>query len=637
VHLIVNNKVSDTYNADITITGRGNDVKLAGNYYPKSTTDNFDFTLDIRQMPMTTAQAFSNGAIRNASGSLNGKFVVHGTLNKPAVNGDLNFDKTAFIFSSLNSRFTIDQEKIEVNSNGFRFNDFAVKDSAGNRLTVNGTAATTNFRDYKFDMTLRANDFHALSSTKKDNKLFYGQLYFNTNLSIKGTDKLPVIDGRIVVNEKTKMTVVLPQRDPSVVEREGIIEFVDMDAPLEDSLFLASVDSLFESPFRGMEVSVTIDVDKEADLTLIVDEGNGDFLNVKGEALLSATVDRSGKIFLAGTYELESGAYELSFNLLKRKFEIQKGSKIIWEGEPTKANVDITAKYVANVAPLDLVKSQLDESITAAQRNTYLQRIPFDVILKMEGELLQPKIAFDILLPENKTYIVSNEIITTARTRLEQLRQEEGEMNKQVFSLLLLNRFVAENPFASSSGTSASTLARQSVSKLMTEQLNRLATELVKGVDINFDIESSEDYTTGERADRTELNVGLSKKLLNDRLTVTVGSNFELEGPQNSNQQSNNIAGNVALDYKLSKDGRYLLRAYRKNEYQGIIDGYVIETGVGFIITLDYNRFREIFQSRKKREQLRQQRLQEQRVPQNDNEKKQTTPATEFVQPKKQE
>ena len=99
----------------------------------------------------------------------------------------------------------------------------------------------------------------------------------------------------------------------------------------------------------------------------------------------------------------------------------------------------------------------------------------------------------------------------------------------------------------------------------------------------------------------SDLNVGLSKSLLNDRLTVTVGSNFALEGPQAGNQQANNIAGNVAIDYALSSDGRYKLRAYRKNDYQGVIDGYVVETGVSFIITLDYNKFKQIFQKRKNR------------------------------------
>ena len=226
----------------------------------------------------------------------------------------------------------------------------------------------------------------------------------------------------------------------------------------------------------------------------------------------------------------------------------------------------------------------------------------------MEGKLLKPTISFDIILPDNRNYGVSNDILANVRTKLDMLRQEEAEMNKQVFSLLLLNRFVAEDPFNSSGSTSASTLVRQSVSKLMTEQLNRLASDLVKGVDLNFDIDASDDYTTGERQSRTELNVGLSKRLLNDRLTVTVGSNFEIEGPQNSNQQASNIAGNVVIDYRLSEDGRYMLRAYRKNDYQGVIDGYIVETGIGFIITVDYNQFRDIFKKNRTPEQRRKDR-----------------------------
>ncbi len=102
---------------------------------------------------------------------------------------------------------------------------------------------------------------------------------------------------------------------------------------------------------------------------------------------------------------------------------------------------------------------------------------------------------------------------------------------------------------------------------------------------------------------RTDLNVSLSKQLLNDRLKVTVGSNFELEGPQNANQKQNNLAGNVALDYMLSKDGRYLVRAYRKNEYEGELDGYIIETGLNFILTFDYDHFRDLFHSPKEKKQ----------------------------------
>ena len=603
VQVAVNNKVADTYNADISVTGHGNDIHLSGNYFTNSST--FDATLDIRKLPLTTAQAFSGGAIRDASGAVNGQFNIAGSTDKPSVDGELNFDKAAFNLSMLNNIFRGDREKIAVNKEGIRFNKFSVKDSAGNALSVDGLAATQNFKNYNFDLDIRADNFRALNSTKKDNKLFYGQLYFDTRLKVKGTESSPAVDGRLSVNNKTKMTIVLPQNEPGVVDREGIVVFVDKDAPASDSLFRASYDSLNTSSLQGMDISVNIDVDKAADFTLVVDEGSGDFLNVKGEAQLNAGIDPSGKINLSGSYELESGSYDLTFNFIKRKFNIEKGSKIVWEGEPTDASVDITAKYTANTAPLDLVKNQLAADVSSTQRNMYLQKLPFDVILKMGGKLLKPTISFDIMLEEDKATGVSNDIVSDVKTKLELLRQEDAEMNKQVFALLLLNRFVADDPFKSSSSTSTSTMVKQSVSKLMTEQLNRMAADIIKGVDVNFDVNASDDYTTGERQSRTDLNVGLSKRLLNDRLTVTVGSNFELEGPENSSQQPVNLAGNVSLNYRLSEDGRYMLRGYRKNEYEGQIDGYVVETGIGFTITLDYNRFKEIFRKKQTAEERR--------------------------------
>src|SRR5205085_3414904 len=98
-------------------------------------------------------------------------------------------------------------------------------------------------------------------------------------------------------------------------------------------------------------------------------------------------------------------------------------------------------------------------------------------------------------------------------------------------------------------GFNAGAFARQRVSKILTEQLNRLAGDLIQGVDISLDVNSADDYTTGERRDRTDFNVALSKRLLNDRLKVTVGTNYELEGPQkSSDQHASNVVGNVSID-----------------------------------------------------------------------------------------
>jgi hypothetical protein len=609
VAIKVNNTVANTYDADVRLTGRGNDLALTGKYVVKpDNQSSYDLVLDIRALQLNTLEGLSQGAISESSGTLGGRVTINGTMAEPNINGNLLFNKASTRIAMLNSKFTIDEERVVVIDNqGIRLSTFTIKDELGNAIVIDGNIATTNYKNYRFNLDINARNFRATNTTKKDNKLFYGKLFFNTNLRIRGTELLPEVDGSLTVNKETDFTVVLPQANPGVVSREGIIEFVDMDAPKGyDSVFMAknAYAVLDTSAIKGFDVNTNIEINKEATLSLVIDAGNGDLVRMKGEGLLNGGIDKSGKITLSGSYELEEGSYELTFNFLRRKFNIQKGSKIVWQGDPTDALLDVTAVYVANTSPLDLVDDQLADA-TATIRSTYMQKLPFEVHLRMQGELLKPLITFDILLPE-KNYNVSNDIVQNVEVKLDQLRQQPSELNKQVFALLLLNRFVGENPFASSGSSpfDAGAFARQSASKLLTEQLNRLAENLIQGVDINFDVTSVDDYTTGERRNRSDFNVSLSKNLLSERLKVTVGTNFELEGPQQS-QQSSSIADNVALDYKLSKDGRYMLRAYRKNEYEGVVDGYVIETGLSFILTMDYNRFMEIFKKRKPRGQRR--------------------------------
>jgi hypothetical protein len=410
------------------------------------------------------------------------------------------------------------------------------------------------------------------------------------------------VDGAVTVEDGTNFSFIAPERNPTVVSREGIVEFVDFDSRTADSLFLSHYDSLNRSTnFVGYNIATNITITKDAIFNIVLDPTNGDFVNLQGEALLSAGIDPSGKIALTGTYEITSGAYQLTYNFLQRKFIIQPVSKITWMGEPTNAQLSVNAVYVANTSPLDLVANYISAP-TPAIRNTYLQKLPFQVKLILAGELMKPDVTFDIVLPTDRSYPVSADIIRNVDIRLAQLRQEPGELNKQVFSLLLLNRFVGDNPFQSSGGGgfSASRFARQSVSKLLTEQLNKLAEGLIEGVDLTFDVISTDDYTTGELRNRTDLNVGLSKRLLNDRLSITVGSNFELEGPQQTKQRPNNFAGNIAVNYMISRDGKYMLRLYRKNEYFGAVEGYIIETGLTFIITLDYEHFADLLRRKEK-------------------------------------
>lgn len=602
----VDNKTNNVLNANVTLTGEDNDVNLTGTYAIAD--GNLDFNLDLNKLNIKSIQGFSMDNIKEGTGYLSGNFKITGNASAPKVNGELNFNDAGFRVTKLDSYFKTGNEKITLQNDVITFDSFTLNDENDNKLTINGTIKSADYTNFDFGLTVVADDFRAIHSKEKDNDLFYGDLILDTKLNIKGTLENPVVGGTIKIKDDTKFSVVLPQSDPSIADREGIVEFVD-----EDNLYLkqtaAMKEKLDQSELLGMDVNVAISIDKEADLTLVIDKGNGDYLNLKGEAELTGGIDPSGKTTLTGKYEFSDGAYEMNFNMIRRKFNIQKGSYIIWNGEPTMANVNITAIYKVEAAPIDLLGNQLGND-SQTVKNTYKQKIPFQTLLKMNGELMKPEITFDIVLPDGN-YDVSSAIVETTQQKLEQLRQEPAELNKQVFALLLLNRFIGENPFASESGgTSAESLARQSVSKILSQQLNDLAGELISGVQLEFDLESTDDYTTGTRENRTDLNVGVSKKLLDDRLKITVGSSFAVEGQERANEESTNIAGDVALDYQLTKDGRYMLRAYRKNEYQVAVEGQVIETGVAFIITMSYNKFRELFhRSLAEKEMIKEEKL----------------------------
>lgn len=591
LQIAVDNQTANSLQASVTLTGQGNDMNINGLYDTKE--GGLDFNIDITQLHIESIQGFSMGNISDGEGFVSGNLRLEGTAAEPAITGDLDFNDVGFIVTTLDSYFQNIDDRISFTSEGISFDQFTIEDEDNNELVINGSLQTTDYTSYGFDLTVNATDFRAISSTAEENEFYYGDLVLDTRLTIGGNMDNPVVRGDLKIKEGTALSVVLPQEDPAIADREGVVEFVD-----ETSKRLAEMremeETLNTSPLEGMNVSVNIDVDKEAELTLIIDEANGDFLNLQGEAQLTAGIDPSGRTNLTGRYEFTEGAYEMSFNFIRRRFEIQPGSYIQWTGEPTSANINITAIYETETAPIDLLGNQL-ANLSQGARNTYKQDLPFQTHLIMTGELLEPELSFDIVLPD-RNFNVSSDIVNNSRAKLAQLRQQPSELNKQVFALLLLNRFIGENPFASEAGgTSAESLARQSVSKILSQQLNDLAGDLIGGVQLDFDLESTDDYTTGQREQRTDLNVGVSKSLLDERLTVTIGSSFGLEGPQQSNQQANNIAGDVAVDYQLSKDGRYRLRAYRKNQYQVALQGQIIETGLAFIITMDYNQFMEIF------------------------------------------
>ncbi|HUP11221.1 MAG TPA: translocation/assembly module TamB domain-containing protein, partial [Niastella sp.] len=258
------NTTADIINANVELTGRGNHATVNGDFYVKPVSGNdFKFKVALDTLNLASIEGATMGAIRDSKGSITGDFNIAGSFAKPNIDGGLNFKRTSFNLSMLNSYFSIEDERIAVNNEGIRFDSFTIEDSAKHKAVIDGMVYTTDFKKYKFDLSVRANDFQAMNSTKAQNRLYYGQLIFSSNMHLKGTADKPVIDGNITIGDKTNVTAVLPQQDPSVVKRDGIVQFVDMDAPENDTLFMnmqAGYDSLNKAGLTGLDISANVEI-----------------------------------------------------------------------------------------------------------------------------------------------------------------------------------------------------------------------------------------------------------------------------------------------------------------------------------------------------------------------------------------
>ncbi len=592
---VSNTAGEDTYTADIALTGNDNDVRLTGNYYENN--QGLDLKLLMNKLNLAIIKPFAVGNLDSVGGYISSDLSIKGRIDTPILNGNLKFNNAYFVPTLTGSKLTLSNENIAIDNQGLHFDNLTIRDPKNNTFKVNGDLLTTNFMKYGFNLKFDADNFMLIDAPQSDGRFFYGKLAFNTNMTLKGDMESPEVGGNVNVNKETDFSLVMPSDNPEVQERQGVVAFVTAEQRkrYRESRPKLLTDSIStQSQLKGMSVNMNISSDSSAKFALIMDERSGDALRVQGVADLAFGIDKNGKMNLTGNYNLTKGSYVLTLEVIKKTFEIQRGSTITWLCDPLSANANITALYKVKTSPVDLMSSQIKDQTTL---NTFKQSSIFTVVLNMKNKLMQPDISFDVTLPQESLNLYTNS--TALDTKLQEVRQDPSEMNKQVFALLLLGRFVGENPLQSAGdATTVGDMALQTASSLLTSQINKLASNLVQGVDLNFDLNSSKDYSSGSAQSRTDLSVGVSKRLFNDRIQVNVGSNFALQGTSQG-QQASNIAGDVSVDYRLSKDGRYILRAYRKNLYEGVIEGQVVRTGVGFVFTFDYDQFKEAFRSAK--------------------------------------
>ena len=311
---------------------------------------------------------------------------------------------------------------------------------------------------------------------------------------------------------------------------------------------------------------------------------------------MNLTVEPQSNTFeMYGDYTIREGSYHFSLqNLISKRFLIEDGSMIQWTGDPVDARLDIDALYKLKTSLQPLLEGTADNVVTD-------RSVPVECRIHIGERLSNPDITFAVHVPDADPETQS--VIATALSTPE-------SVDLQFLYLLIFNNFMAENSLSGTAGI-GSTASAASGLEFLSNQLSRL----LSVSDYNLVIR----YRPKTEVASDEVDFGLSKSLINNRLYVEVEGNYIIDNKQAVNSSMSNFMGEAYLTYLVDRSGALRLKAFtqtidRFDENQGMQ-----ETGIGISYKEDFDNFRDLrrrikerFSSKRRKERKeRERQLQE--------------------------
>jgi hypothetical protein len=147
---------------------------------------------------------------------------------------------------------------------------------------------------------------------------------------------------------------------------------------------------------------------------------------------------------------------------------------------------------------------------------------------------------------------------------------------------------------------SSSDYVTQQINQFWESQINQLTKSAIKGVDLSFGIDT---YTGakegGGEQTYTSFTYEVKKEVFHERGSVMVS------GRMNDNSKAgaptNNMLENFIFEYELDTTQTKYFKVYRQQNYEDLLEGEVIKSGVGFIYRKSYNRLHDIWRRKSKK------------------------------------
>lgn len=540
-----------------------NTISINGTYKPEDSVNQLDVAAKFDQANLQMLDPFFQSLFSNIGGYASGNLRVTGSASYPVLNGSSSITEGRMTFDYLGTTYSFDGDMVFDNKS-IRFNGFSLRDRENDRASLNGAIYHKGFKNFSADLRIASREFQFLNTAASENSPYYGTANATGDISIRGPFSDLVINAKATTEKGTKLFI--PLSGSSEISQKDYISFVN----LSDSTNNVDIQEIVAKSISGIRLDFEIDVTPDAYVELIFDIRTGDIIRGRGVGNLNMTLDTNGEFELFGDLTISEGGYNFTIPALgiNKEFNVVPGSTITWYGDPYAARLDLNATYRQ--------LASFDEFSGSTEQSGASPKYPILVVLGLEGDMLAPEISFSIELEDSQSSLTSE-----VQRYLSTMNNDEQELKRQVFSLLILRKFSAPSNFSVSGGTAVGS----SLSEFLSNQFSYFISQVDENLEVDVDLASLD-----EDAFNT-FQLRLSYTFLDGRLRVSGGGAI----PQNSAQEteaSNDFIGDWSIRYLLTDDGHFRVKAFSRTEQ--IANDLQRETGMSFQYIKSFNDLKEL-------------------------------------------
>jgi len=546
---------------------------LDGTYQPRE--DNLNLSAKLRKAEINMVEPFINEFVSKLEGTVSGDVHITGKLTEPDLDGVVTFEKAKFKVNYLGAKYQT-SSSIHISKNELAFRRFRLFDEERQQATLNGRIYHDKFQHFFIELNSDFEQFTLLNTKESENALYYGKAVGSGKMMIQGepAEIYIKIDARTDKNTK----LFLPLDGYSEVGDASYFQFMDFENEKIRDTTKTTNNPIKTINLSGLQMDMNMEVTEDAEFEILLDRQTGDIMKGKGKGLMQMNIDSRGNFGIWGDYSITAGTYNFTLkNLMSKKFDILPNSKIYFEGDVYEAYMDVKASYEVNTSFSAFLA---DNEITPETS----RRFPVSVVAHLVGDLLAPKVNFDINFKDLEKKI-SNPALQAAMFKVKSsIQTNELELNRQVGSLVIMGQFTSQSSSGSVGATSGRTLG---------EFLSNQLSSYLSKIDENFEI----NLNASELGANSNINVRFAYNMFNNRLKLISDNRVD------SRNQGSNYTGEFIVEYALSEDGQYKLKMYNRSTFgnTNITNTTANSTGVSLSTTHNFNSIKDLFKKKNKK------------------------------------